>query len=180
MHVTSALNNLGVNTTSTAKQDDSVSQEYIDLINQLFQADPYQTRDEINANNTELATFKKDLITKGAAQFLGDLNQEKIDAIVEEYRDKLLKQQEENPNIPMDIDKMVSDFRKELLKEIAEAQKSDQKNTSGSQSVAMSTSDVLAGIKISQKSEDASSNTLSFLEQMLQPDTAKKEKELFV
>lgn len=180
MQVTSALNSLGVNTTSTAKQDDSVSQSYIDLINELYSAGTYQSRDEANANDTELATFKKDLITKGAAQFLGDLNQEKIDAMVEEYRTRLLKQQEDNPTIPMDIDKMVSDFRKELLKEIAEAQKADQKNTTGSQSVAMSTSDVLAGIKISQKSEDTSSNSLSFLEQMLQTGTAKKEKELFV
>lgn len=93
-------------------EDKSVSQEYKALIEQFANANPYQTRDEINAEDGELAKFKEDLFTKGAAVFLKELDEEKIKALVEEYRQKLLKEKERNPQIPMDINTMVSDFKK--------------------------------------------------------------------
>jgi hypothetical protein len=178
MQVSSTLNSISGIATSSLIEDKSVSSDYIDIVKQLFHADPYQTRDELNASDTELSKFKEDLKTKGSAQLLKDLNQDKIDALVEKYRQKLLKEKEAHPDKPMDIDTMVSDFKKQLLKEIEEAQKAEQKLKDNTQSVPLSTSDVLTGIKMSQDTEKASNNVLGFLEQMLNPNhdaTSKKE-----
>ncbi len=77
----------------------------------------YKSRDEMNEDDSVLQQFKNDLMNKGAAKFLTDFNQEKIDKMVEEYRRELEKMLEENPE--MDIEKMVSDFKKDLLEKLA-------------------------------------------------------------
>ena len=103
---------------ATSQSSSFVGESYEDVVKRLFPAPTYQTRDEINATDTELAKFKKDLSTKGAAQYLADQNQEKIDALVEKYRQELLDQQAKNPSKPMDIAKMVSEYKEKLLKEL--------------------------------------------------------------
>lgn len=166
MNVTS-VSSLTTATPSSVTKDESVDQDYAALISQFYNVEEYKSRDEINANDTELQQFKDDLIKKGAALFLKDLNQEKIDALVEEYRQKLLKEKENNPDQPMDINQMVSDFKKELLKEMMEAQKAEQQNKHG-QNTALTSSDILENIKTA-KSDDKKSTQLEtgFLEQML-------------
>lgn len=166
MNVTS-VSALTMPTPSSAPKDESVDQNYAALIAQFYNVEEYKSRDEISANDTELQQFKDDLIKKGAAQFLKDLNQEKIDALVEEYRQKLLKEKENNPDQPMDINQMVSDFKKELLKEMMEAQKAEQQNKHG-QNTALMSGDILENIKTA-KSDDKKSTRLEtgFLEQML-------------
>ncbi|MDD5158675.1 MAG: hypothetical protein PHI47_09430 [Sulfuricurvum sp.] len=184
MNITAALNS--VNTISSViLKDTSVSQDYIDVINKLHPVVPYQTRDEINSNDAALEQFKKDISTKGAAQFLSDLNEEKIKTLVEEYRQKLLKEKEANPENPMDINKMVSDYRKLLLKEMMEAQKAEhekqkaEQNTNPLESQTLSTADIFDSIK---ESEVKSSNekTVDLLELMINTvciETDKKENE---
>lgn len=154
-------------TTAATAKDESVNQDYAALIAQFYQVEEYKSGDQKNTSDTELQQFKKDLLTKGAAQFLKDLNEEKINALVEQYRQKLLKEKEQNPEKPMDINQMVSDFRKQLLKEMMEAQKADQQDKPKQTSALMS-QDLLQKIQTT-KSENSSSNLLQsgFLEQML-------------
>lgn len=166
MNVASVINT-SVNTLSPITKDESVDQDYMALIAQFYPVQEYKTRDEINAEDTSLAQFKNDLITKGATVFLKELNEKKIEALVEEYRQKLLKEKEKNPEKPMDINQMVSDYRKQLLKEMMEAQKAEQQNKPG-QSTSLLSSDILENIK-SVKSNDKKSaqSETGFLEQML-------------
>ncbi len=157
---------------SSSTKDESVDQDYAALIAQFYNVHEYQSRDEVSASDTELQQFKADLVKKGAAQFLKDLNQEKIEALVEEYRQKLLKEQSENPDKPMDINQMVSDFRKQLIKEMMEAQKADRENQP-TQTTALMSSDILENIKTARNDEKKSGlPELGFLEQMLNPDSA--------
>lgn len=162
-----SVSNISTSTASVAPKDESVDQDYMALIAQFYQAQPYKTRDEINAEDGELAQFRNDLVSKGAAVFLKDLNEEKIEALVEEYRQKLLKEKEKNPEQPMDINQMVNDFRKQLIEELMEAQKAQRENKP-TQSTALMSSDILERIKTAQSDEKISGLAdIGFLEQML-------------
>lgn len=165
---------------SSNTKDESIDQDYAALIAQFYPTQEYKTRDEINAEDSALSQFKDDLTMKGAALFLKDLNEEKIEALVEEYRQKLLKEQSENPDKPMDINQMVSDFRKQLLKEMIEAQKAEQQNKS-TQNTALMSSDILENIQnVKNDDKKSAQNTIGFLEQMLNTnmDTTKKRETL--
>ncbi|MCX6052975.1 MAG: hypothetical protein NTZ60_10780 [Campylobacterales bacterium] len=173
MQVSSLLNT--PNNIGLSKEDKSVDSEYLKVMNRLFPTVAYKTRDEINNSDAELAQFKKELTTKGAAKFLKELNEEKIDTLVEAYRQKLLKEKQANPNKPMNIEKMVSDFKKKLIEELMEIQKAEKKlkdNTTKS----LSTSDILSTVKQTKETENTSKNVLSFLEQMLSSSNAKTDK----
>lgn len=175
----SSVSNISTSSAYAGAKDESVDQDYMALIAQFYQAKPYQTRDEINAEDGELAQFRKDLTVKGAAVFLKELDEEKIEALVEEYRQKLIKEKEKNPEVPMDINQMVSDFKKELLKELMEAQKAEKENKK--ENAVLMSADLLGKIKTVQNDEKKSSQgTIGFLEQMLNPnsDSTKKRETL--
>lgn len=179
MDVTSVANS-SFNLGSSIPKDESIDQDYAALIAQFYPAQEYKTRDEINADDTALAQFKDDLITKGAALFLKELNEEKIEALVEEYRQKLLKEKEQNPEKPMDIDQMVSDFRKQLLKEMMEAQKADQENRQ-TQDTALTSQDILENLKAVRNDEQKSGIAeIGFLEQMLNTSNSESKKKYLV
>ena len=170
--VTAASYNLASNTT----KDESIDQDYAALIAQFYPTQEYKTRDEINAEDTALAQFKDDLITKGAALFLKELNEEKIEALVEEYRQKLLKEKEQNPEKPMDVNQMVSDFRKQLLKEMMEAQKAEQENKP-TQSATLMSQDILEKIQTTRNNDQKSGIAeIGFLEQMLNTSNSESKK----
>lgn len=162
-----SVTNTSLNSLSGITKDESIDQDYAALIAQFYPTQEYKTRDEINAEDGELSKFKDDLRTKGAALFLKELNEEKIEALVEEYRQKLLKEKEKNPQKPMDINQMVSDYRKQLLKEMMEAQKAEQENKPA-QSVALMSSDILENLKTTRNDEQKSGIAeIGFLEQIL-------------
>lgn len=162
-----SVTNTSLNSLSGITKDESIDQDYAALIAQFYPTQEYKTRDEINAEDGELSKFKDDLRTKGAALFLKELNEEKIEALVEEYRQKLLKEKEKNPQKPMDINQMVSDYRKQLLKEMMEAQKAEQENKPA-QSVALMSSDILENLKTTRNDEQKSGVAeIGFLEQIL-------------
>lgn len=174
-----SVSNTSLNSLPGITKDESIDQDYAALIAQFYPAQEYKTRDEINAEDTALAQFRNDLITKGAAVFLKELNEEKIEALVEEYRQKLLKEKEKNPQKPMDINQMVSDYRKQLLKEMMEAQKAEQENKPV-QSAALMSSDILENLKMARNDEQKSGVTeIGFLEQILSSSNEQtKEKSL--
>jgi hypothetical protein len=172
-----SVSNLPVTPSSNMSKDESIDQDYAALIAQFYPTQEYQTRDEINTEDSELSKFKDDLVTKGAAVFLKELNEEKIEALVEEYRQKLLKEQGENPDKPMDINQMVSDFRHQLLKEMMEAQKAEQENQP-KQTAALMSNDILENIKTVRNDQEKSGiSELGFLEQMLSSSNNQTEKE---
>lgn len=158
--------------------DSAVDQSYMALIEQFYAAPEYQTRDEINESDTALQKFKDDLITKGSAQYLKDLNEEKIEALVEEFRQKLLKEKEKNPEQPMDINQMVSDFKKQLLKEMMEAQEAERKNQN-IQSTTLTSQDIFDNIKMVRGNEQKLGMAeLGFLEQILSTSNLQEKKKL--
>ena len=166
MNVASVANT-SLNALSYATNDESIDQNYAALIAQYYPAQEYKTRDEINADDGELTKFKDDLRTKGAAVFLKELDEEKIKALVEEYRAKLLKEQEKNPQIPMDINKMVSDFKKQLIEEMMEAQKAEEEKKSKESEMLMS-SEMLEQIQTIRNDEQKSGIAeIGFLEKIL-------------
>lgn len=148
-----SVTNASLNTLPYVTNDENIDQDYAALIAQFYPAQEYKTRDEINAEDGELSKFKSDLVTKGVAVFLKELNEEKIEALVEEYREKLLKEKEKNPQIPMDINKMVSDFKKRLIEEMMEAQKAEQEKQKQEQKAktietqTLSTADIFGSIQ---------------------------------
>ncbi|MCX6075870.1 MAG: hypothetical protein NTW78_03185 [Campylobacterales bacterium] len=173
MQVSSLLNS--TSNTELSKEDKSVDSEYLKVMNRLFPTVAYKTRDEINNSDAELAQFKKDLKTKGATEFLKDLNEEKINALVEKYRQKLLEEQKADPTKPMDIEKMVNDFKKKLMEDLMEAQKAEQAlkdNTKQS----LSTSDILSTVKVAKDTEKTSKYVPDFLKQMLSSSNSKTDK----
>lgn len=148
-------------------EDKSVLQEYKALIEQYYSASPYQTRDEINSNDTELEQFRNDLRVKGAAVFLKDMADEKIEALVEKYRQKLLKEKEQNPDKPMDIESMVNDFRKQLMKELMEAEKAEREKKP-MDTISQPSSERLQNLKMLRDDEKASGlPEIGFLTQLL-------------
>jgi polyribonucleotide nucleotidyltransferase len=85
---------------------------------------------EIEAEETDNAVtqFVKDLRTKGAAKFLSNLNKEKIEKLVEEYRAKLIENMGDSPEAMQEIEKMVKDFKKKLMEEMRERMEDEAKN----------------------------------------------------
>ena len=170
MQVASTTNIGFINTTSDlASQDTTSTQSYVDIIKGLIGDTTHKTRDEINADDTELAQFRKDLSTKGAAAFLADLNEKKIDALVEKYRQELEKEQAKSPDKPMDIAKMVSDYKEQLMKELEKAQQAEQTKTA-------LPAQTLFNTKVAQATPAASSE--GNLEQLLNVQTSTNKKEL--
>jgi len=77
-----------------------------------------KTKTEKSEENSAVAKFLNDLLTKGAAKFLTDFNMEKIQAKIDEYRKKLEEKMGDSPEAIKEIDKMVADFTKQLLEEL--------------------------------------------------------------
>jgi len=88
----------------------------------------FKSRDEINEDDIALQQFKKDLTTKGALKFIYDFNMEKIEEMVEKYRQELLKNLGENPTPEelAEVEKLVEDYRKKLLEQLAELNDDDK------------------------------------------------------
>lgn len=89
-----------------------------------------ETEDE---PNSAVEQFLKDLRTKGAAQFLSDLNQEKIDKLVEDFEEKLRESMGNSPEALKEIAQLVEDYKKQLMEEMRakteEAKKDKGENT---------------------------------------------------
>ncbi|HEX5330316.1 hypothetical protein [Sulfuricurvum sp.] len=170
-----SVTNTSLNVLPGITNDESIDQDYAALIAQFYPTQEYKTRDEINAEDSELTKFKNDLRTKGAAVFLKELDEEKIKALVEEYRAKLLKEKEKNPEIPMDINKMVSDYKKQLIEEMMEAQKAEEEKK-GKESEMLMSSEMLEQIQALRQDEQKSGIAeIGFLEQILSSSNQQSE-----
>ncbi|WP_324171342.1 hypothetical protein [Sulfurimonas sp.] len=73
---------------------------------------------EDKEQDSAVARFLDDLCTKGALKFLADLNMEKIQAKIDEYRNKLIAKMGDSPDAMKEIAKLISSFKKRLLEEL--------------------------------------------------------------
>ena len=111
-----------------------------------------KTQNTVEETDSEVAQFLKDLRTKGAAKFLADLNQEKIDKLVQEFKDKLIKEMGDSPEAMQEIEKLVEDFKKKLTEEMQERTQEEAKKKGKTVSLS-SNSFVQQLIEMQQKTE---------------------------
>jgi len=108
--------------------------------------------DRISTNETEniaVKNFLKELREKGAAGFLANLDMEKIEEKVKEFRDKLIEQMGDSPEAMATIEKMVSDYRKQLLEQLKNSLDKDEKPISIDSQVSIKT---LLNLRTEEKS----------------------------
>ncbi|MBN2816888.1 MAG: hypothetical protein JXQ67_09405 [Campylobacterales bacterium] len=109
------------------------SEEFKALVEKFWTAfnAEYGNSEETKANSEETNSAVEEFLQKlrelGAARFLHELNQEKIEEQVEKYRAQLIQNMDKNSMSMDDIEKLVQDFKKQLLEQlqlIAEQEKS--------------------------------------------------------
>ena len=143
-----------LNPTPPAYSSDEVKQsfqKFWDAFESNFEGDRSQPDTDTEETNSAVAQFLKDLRTKGAAQFLADMNQEKIDELVKEFEEKLMKEMGDSPEALKDIAKLVEDYKKQLLEEMNEQTKAE-KSAKGEKTPMISSNSVVQEmIEIQQK-----------------------------
>lgn len=77
-----------------------------------------QNISKIEESDPAVEKFLDDLRTKGASGFLAELNMEKIEKKIEEFRDKLIKEMGDSPENMAKIEELVSQFKKQLMEEL--------------------------------------------------------------
>lgn len=92
----------------------------------LYEKEQKDTKQE--QSDAEVKSFLESLLSKGALAFLADLNQEKIDKLVQEFRDKLIKERGDNPESLKEIESLAADFKKQLLEKLEESLDNDESN----------------------------------------------------
>ena len=97
-----------------------------DAFDSSYKGDKTQTNTQ--EQSSEVAQFLKDLRTKGAVQFLADLNEEKIDKLVEKFKEKLTKEMGDSPQALKDIAKLVEEYKKQLMDDMKDKMDDKSKN----------------------------------------------------
>ncbi|PHR58839.1 MAG: hypothetical protein COA44_01445 [Arcobacter sp.] len=124
-------------------------QKFWDVFQSVYEGST-EIKEKEESRSPEIEKFLKDLREKGASQFLADFNQEKIDAKVEEYRQKLLDELGISPEAMAQIDEMVNTYRKQLLEELEASLDKDDKEITISKQAMIQT---LLNLKGNEKSE---------------------------
>jgi len=112
----------------TSEETKAATLAFWNAFNASFKGD--KTNDDVEeaATDSSVAQFLKDLHTKGATQFLADLNQEKIDKLVQEYQKKLLDSMGDSPEALKEIEKLLEDFKTKLIEEMNKKMEDEAKN----------------------------------------------------
>lgn len=124
MQISNNYANTLYDTQNTSKKEEKTT-SFNDIYGNIL-----TSKEDKKADSIDVEKFIEDLLSKGAAAFLKDLNQEKIDKMVEEFKEKLLKEMGDNPESLKDIDALVADFKKQLLEKLQDSldnSKSEQK-----------------------------------------------------
>jgi GTPase SAR1 family protein len=88
-----------------------------------------QTQKSEDKSDISVEKFMKELREKGAYGFLNDLNKKKIDDLVKEFKDKLIKELGSSAQSAQIIDKEVKAFRKQLLEKLEESMDKSKNKT---------------------------------------------------
>ena len=110
-----------------------------------------KSADSTQERSSAVEKFLYDLRTKGASQFLADLNQEKIDKLVEEYKQKLLDSMGDSPEAKLEIEKLVEEFKKKLMEEMQEKTEEEAKNKNKTSTIVSKNSFVQEIIDLQQE-----------------------------
>lgn len=120
---------------SYSKESIDIDEKFKDILNEKTQQEKSveDITKEVNADiqqkeldrKSQVQQFLDDLTSKGSSQFLSDLNKEKIEEKVQEYKDKLIEQMGDSPESMELIQDMVADFRKQLMEELQASIDSD-------------------------------------------------------
>jgi len=107
------------------------TQESVKSFWQLFNAS-YEGDKSVSDEKDSAAVnkFLQELREKGAAGFLAELNIEKIEEKIEKFRQKLISEMGDSPEAIATIEKMVADFRKQLLEQLQASLDRDKKPAS--------------------------------------------------
>lgn len=105
----------------TSPQTKEVIQSFWDSFNAAYKQNTQASSEKEEQTDPEVEKFLKDLVSKGAVQFLADLNQEKIDKLVEEYKQKLIDKMGDSPEAMKQIESLVMQFKKQLLEQLEES-----------------------------------------------------------
>ncbi len=129
MKIASATSSLMFDSPNT-KEDQSIDDSYRDIINSLIGDVASEDEQKKQAQDAEVKSFLDDLSSKGAAKFLYELNQDKIDKKVQEYKAKLMNEMGDSPEALAKIDTMINEFKKELLENSTNSLDSSKNNQS--------------------------------------------------
>jgi len=91
----------------------------------------YNGKKNVNVEEKREPTVEKflnDLRTKGAVVFLADFNKEKIEDMIKEFKEKLVKSMGSTPENLVEIEQLVNAYRKQLLEEMEANLDDDEKN----------------------------------------------------
>lgn len=135
----------------TSEETKASTLAFWNAFNAAFTGD--KTEDTTEETSSEVEQFLKDLHTKGAAKFLADLNQEKIDKLVEEYKKKLIDSMGDSPEALQEIEKLVANFKTQLIEEMKEKMEDEAKNKKKNFTPISRDSFVQQLIEIQQKKE---------------------------
>lgn len=123
--VNTTLNPIGGGYTSQETKASTLA--FWNAFNAAFTGDKTPS-DVVEATDSTVAQFLKNLRTKGAATFLADLNQEKINKLVEEYKQKLIESMGDSPEAMKEIAALVADYKTQLMEEMKEKMEEEAKN----------------------------------------------------
>lgn len=125
-------------------------QKFWDVFEDVYKGSTEIEVKEEEKRSPEVEKFLKDLIQKGASAFLADFNKEKIDAKVEEYRQKLIAELGDSPESMAQIEEMVNTYKKQLLEELEASLDNDDKEMTISKQEMIQT---ILNLKGNEKSE---------------------------
>jgi hypothetical protein len=93
--------------------DAETTSTYREVVEKLYDAGPKAPA----VSSAEVEAFREALTSKGALRFYIDFNLEKIEKLVEAYRDELEAYAKEHPDETIDIEGMVTAYRKQLMEQ---------------------------------------------------------------
>ena len=113
MQIASATAAYSAQTSPKTPAEETADSTYREMIEKFYDADPKEPA----VTDAQVESFKEQLTSKGALRFYIEFNLEKIEKLVDEYRDTLEAYAEEHPDETLDIESMVAAYRKQLMEQ---------------------------------------------------------------
>lgn len=119
----------------TSEEMKSMAEVFWTAFDAAYDGEKTETAAE-EEENAAIQKFWNDLRTKGAAGYIADLNMEKIEEKLEEYREKLIEAMGDSPENMKIIEELVAKYREQLMKELEEKEKQEKADSQSQASLA--------------------------------------------
>ncbi len=113
----------------TSEEAKESIQKFWSAFENVYASNAANSTESAQEEDAAVVDFLEKLRTKGALKFLADFNKEKIEKMVEEYKQKLLKEMGDSPEAKKEIDSLVAAYKKQLLEELQNSLDADEKTT---------------------------------------------------